>query len=436
MKWHRYRWLPFVMLFLALLLTLLQTTVAEHNDTSELSQKGFVSFKFPWRIEAKIEVNLTTNLINFASKSVSNVAEATELVQMLDGIYVRAYDSKTVDEQELVSYFRWKLKVDEWEAPVKIKADDESIEINLLFDEDAVYGIFIIVIPERSEEIIFVNIVGKIAAERVEDLLRNLGNFGAMDIDIRGKLKAQAAPTRTTVQRELLAVKVGYPPTIDGILNDACWKIAPQAEGFTHSYYGNPVKDDTVVKLVYTPKAIYVGWHLYHSQPHEIIAIQTKDQSRFYGIKEDWVSFSIDPFHTHQFADRTYFMVNSLGKKYVRMSETIADKNKWIDRWNVAAKIVEDGWVVEMEIPWEMLDYPETTEPIQMGINFDRVQAHARIHSWWSNIGFPERYEDDGHWLHVLPPPKSINTQGLLDILEIDQYSKSMELTLVKHAFD
>ena len=27
------------------------------------------------------------------------------------------------------------------------------------------------------------------------------------------------------------------------------------------------------------------------------------------------------------------------------------------------AQIVEDGWVVEMEIPWQMLDYPDTTEP-------------------------------------------------------------------------
>ena len=407
MKWHRYRWLPLIMLFLVLLPTLEQTTVAEHNDTSELNGKGLISFEFPWRIESKVEVNLTTNLIDLASKSVSNVAEATELVQMLDGIYVRTYDGKTVDEQELVSYFRWKLKANEWETPVKIKAGDESIEISLLFDEDTVYGIFIIVVPEKSEEITFVNIVGKIGPERVEELLRNLSNFAAMDIDIRSKLKAQAALTRSTVQRELLAVKINDPPTIDGILDDACWKIAPQADGFTHSYFENPVKDDTVVKLVYTPKAIYIGWYLYHSQPDKIIAIQSKDQVGFHGITEDWVSFSIDPFHTHRFDDRTFFMANSLGKKYVHMSVASAHANEWIDLWSVAAKIVEDGWVVEMEIPWEMLDYPETTQPIQMGINFDRVQAHARMHSWWSNIGPSERYGDDGHWLNVLPPLKS-----------------------------
>ena len=256
MKLHGYRWLPFITLSLILPLTLVQVTVAEQNDTNGMDAKGLISFEFPWSIEAKVEVNLTADLINLAAKSVGNVAEVTELTRMLEGIYVRTYDRKTIDEQELVSYFRWKLMEKQWETPVKIKADDESIEINLLFDEDTVYGIFIIVIPEKSEEITFVNIVGRINLERVEGLLRNLSNFAAMDIDIRRKLKAQAAPARTTVQRELLAVKIDYPPTIDGILDDTCWKVAPQAEGFTHGYYDNPVEDDTVVKVVYTPKAI------------------------------------------------------------------------------------------------------------------------------------------------------------------------------------
>jgi hypothetical protein len=83
--------------------------------------------------------------------------------------------------------------------------------------------------------------------------------------------------------------------------------------------------------------------------------------------------------------------------------------------WNVAAKIVEDGWVVEMEIPWEILNYPETTEPIWMGINFSRSQARTRIASKWSNIGYPERPEDSGHWMHVLPPQKFPAAQGLVD---------------------
>ena len=117
-------------------------------------------------------------------------------------------------------------------------------------------------------------------------------------------------------------------------------------------------------------------------------------------------------------------MANPLGAKYVNIKADDPDRGQWVDQWNVAAKIVKDGWIVEMEIPWGMLYYPQTTEPIQMGINFDRLQKHTRIHSWWSNIGFPERYEDDGHWLHVLPPPKSSDLKGRVDTLETHEYSE------------
>ena len=59
-----------------------------------------------------------------------------------------------------------------------------------------------------------------------------------------------------------------------------------------------------------------------------------------------------------------------------------------------------------MEIPWQMLDYPETTEPIGMGINLDRQQQRTGERPWWSNLGVNEFKENDGHWVGVLPPPR------------------------------
>ena len=124
-------------------------------------------------------------------------------------------------------------------------------------------------------------------------------------------------------------------------------------------------------------------------------------------------SGSIRFIHTRG-PDFISFMANPYGVKLIQ----IAQGNLWFtdaerrDRCNIAAKIVENGWVVEMEIPWEILDYPETTEPIRMGINFERVHARTRTASVWSNVGFPlYRSKDDGHWLHVLPPPKWPDTQ-------------------------
>ncbi len=214
----------------------------------------------------------------------------------------------------------------------------------------------------------------------------------------------QATSSDTTVKKELIAAKTDQPPTIDGVLNDACWQDAPQATGFTDQRTEKPAKNQSVGRLVYTDTAIYVGLHLYDDMPDKIVARQTKDQTRIRG--EDWVSFSLDPFHTHQFSDRNFFIVNPLGTKYAHLATGRAEKSEWIGLWKTGANIVEDGWIVEMEIPWQMLDYPDTTEPVRMGINIDRLQQRTGERSWWCNLGVNEFRENDGHWIDVLPPPR------------------------------
>ena len=217
-------------------------------------------------------------------------------------------------------------------------------------------------------------------------------------------MQTWAAENIQTVQKELPALKTDSPPTIDGILNDACWQEAPQAAGFTDERTERPAKNQSVGRVVYTDTAIYVGLHLYDDMPDKIVARQTKDQTRIRG--EDWVSFSLDPFHTHQFSDRNFFIVNPLGTKFAHLATGRAEKSEWIGLWKTAAQIVEDGWIVEMEIPWQMLDYPDTTKPIRMGINIDRLQQRTGERSWWCNLGVNEFRENDGHWIDVLPPPR------------------------------
>lgn len=212
--------------------------------------------------------------------------------------------------------------------------------------------------------------------------------------------------TPRNIPKVLPAMKVESPPTIDANLNDECWINAPMAVNFTdRNNNGNYAKNQTIVKLVYTDNAIYTAWYLYDDQPENIIASVKKDQVRLYG--DDWISFTIDPFHTHQFSDRSFFMVNPIGSKFVNNPPQYVYRSEIPNLWNVAADIVNEGWIVEMEIPWKMLNYPSKTEPLVMGINFDRWQERTGENSWWSNVGFREDDRPDGHWLDVLPPQNS-----------------------------
>lgn len=207
------------------------------------------------------------------------------------------------------------------------------------------------------------------------------------------------------VRKTLRAVEAENPPAIDGRIDDPCWQNAPRAVDFTDPLLGKPAKNQTVAWLLYDDRAIYIAIHALDSQPDRIVARQTKDQTGFSG--EDFVAFSIDPFHTHQFADRNFFVVNPLGAKFGHLAAGRAEKTEWLGLWKAAAQRTGDGWTVEMEIPWQMLAYPDTKVPVTMGLNFDRFQQRTGERSWWSNVGIQEFYEYDGHWVDVQPPIKT-----------------------------
>ena len=205
--------------------------------------------------------------------------------------------------------------------------------------------------------------------------------------------------------KRLPGVKIDTPPVIDGKLTDEAWRNAPQGTDFFDRNAGNiQAQDQTTIMLVYSDEAIYLAWYLFDSVPDGIVGLQAMDQIRPSG--EDWVSFTIDPFHTHQFMDRIFFMANPLGSKWVSHPPPFATPEELSDMWDVAASIVDDGWIVEMEIPWTMLHYPDTDKPINIGINFDRGHARTRANTWWSKVRFVEDNRQDGHWMNVKPPLK------------------------------
>ncbi len=212
------------------------------------------------------------------------------------------------------------------------------------------------------------------------------------------------AETYVNAGKDMQATRTEQPPVIDGRIDEPCWENVPRATGFVDPLSGNPAMDQTIGILLYDDQAIYVAVHALDSQPEEIVARQTKDQTFIRG--EDYVSFSIDPFHTHQMADRNFFMANALGTKYARLAAGRAEKVEWLGIWKAAAQRTDDGWMLEMEIPWQMLAYPTVEEPITMGINFDRYQQRTGEQSWWSSGGTQRSYEYDGNWIGVMPPAK------------------------------
>ncbi len=219
---------------------------------------------------------------------------------------------------------------------------------------------------------------------------------------------AASNPAVSKVKRPLAAVRTVTPPTIDGDLSDPIWQSAPKADEFVDRQSGTAPGDQTVARLVYDDKYLYVAFLCLDSQPDKIVARETVRDQKFQRDDnrdhEDNVEVDFDPFQTHKDQDFAQFSVNPLGTRSAHISGGRGGKAEWKGDWDAAAKRRPDGWAVEMRIPWSTLSYPNGRKAVTMGLNFSRWQDRTKTQSIWSNTGPQGFHENDGQWTDVVVP--------------------------------
>ncbi|MBM3818337.1 MAG: carbohydrate binding family 9 domain-containing protein [Acidimicrobiia bacterium] len=199
----------------------------------------------------------------------------------------------------------------------------------------------------------------------------------------------------------LAAVRAGEPPRIDGRLDDALWRTAARVTEFFQQrpLEGAPASERTVIHVAYDSDALYFGIHARYSDLRLIRANRVdRDQTG----RDDTVRVYIDPFLDQQ---RAYvFSVNAYGiqsdavlrgtdntggalgavtaaRRPAGGMPTLLDRLKppaapethtsgavnrsgapgdasWDALFDSAGRLVEDGWIAEMAIPFKSLRYP------------------------------------------------------------------------------
>jgi len=210
------------------------------------------------------------------------------------------------------------------------------------------------------------------------------------------------------VKRPIAAVKTATPPAIDGDLSDPAWKEAPKASVFVDRQNGRVVADQTIAYILYDEQSIYVAFHCKDSEPDQITARETIRDSQYQGNSnedsEDNIEVIFDPFQSHRYEDLTRFSLNAIGTRSARLGGGRGGKREWKGDWDGAVQRAKDGWTAEMRIPWAILNYPNSKQPITMGLNFRRFQYRTRLESIWSNTG-PRNFNDlQGLWTGVEVP--------------------------------
>lgn len=172
--------------------------------------------------------------------------------------------------------------------------------------------------------------------------------------------------------------KISEAPKIDGVLGDAAWKQAFFVEAnFLDSNTKKPISDLTRVWLGYDDSAIYVALEA-DKNGKKIVARETKDNSNVI-FRDDTLGWSFNAFKTLE-GHLDWWVVNPKGAKMANFSQGKASKAEWND-WVVKTGKTQDGWCLEMQVPWALLDLPEREGSFVFWVNFNRGDD-GRLSHW------------------------------------------------------
>ncbi len=178
-----------------------------------------------------------------------------------------------------------------------------------------------------------------------------------------------AARTSASPVAPVSAARVASPPVLDGILDDAVWSSASPSADFWQAepHEGEAASQRTVVRLVYTDDALYVGAMLHDSAPDSIQAALGRRDA---GVRSDHFTIWLDPYR--DLRSGYLFRVNAAG---TMLDGTIQNDTGWSDEWDgiwqAETHRSAEGWSVEMRIPFSQLRFHATQEQV-WGVDFTR----------------------------------------------------------------
>lgn len=201
----------------------------------------------------------------------------------------------------------------------------------------------------------------------------------ASTLAVQGQEEEEKLPKKKQFQARRIEVS----PKIDGTLDDECWLKDAESLQFIQKNPNNGEPSDfkTSVQLVYDDRAIYIGALLHDPEPAKILREfgQRDDDDRnadLFGVLLDTYNSGINGFA---------FIVTAAGVQIDSYFTADDDDEAWDAVWKSDVRMTEEGWVVEMEIPYFALRFPK--QEIQTwGINFYRNVKRKQEDSFWNHV--------------------------------------------------
>ncbi|VAW44901.1 hypothetical protein MNBD_GAMMA02-371, partial [hydrothermal vent metagenome] len=158
---------------------------------------------------------------------------------------------------------------------------------------------------------------------------------------------------------------------IDGVMDEAAWQqalIIPLLYE-TSPAENIPAKVKTEVYFIDTGKTLVIGFKADDPEPEKIRAF-LRDRDSAYD--DDFVGVLLDTYNDERRG--LEFFVNPLGVQMDLIQSGNNEDDSWDAIWDSAGQITDFGFVVEMEIPYNELQMPDTVGEKTWGLFALRVQ--------------------------------------------------------------
>ena len=207
-------------------------------------------------------------------------------------------------------------------------------------------------------------------------------------------VKTQDADGHVTVR----AVRIAEPIVVDGLLDDPVYEQVAAIDGFVQQLpdEGAPATEPTEIWILFDDDNIYLSARCWDSQPDRMVADEmTRDARAIW--RNELLSVIFDTFHDGR--NGMNFSTNPLGGL---MDNLVTDESAvnldWNTVWDAQTSFFEQGWMVEMMIPFKSL----------------RFKAGGGEQTWGINVSRRVQWKNESSFLS--PVPASLGYRGMLQV--------------------
>ena len=207
-------------------------------------------------------------------------------------------------------------------------------------------------------------------------------------------VKTQDADGHVTVR----AVRIAEPIVVDGLLDDPVYEQVAAIDGFVQQLpdEGAPPTEPTEIWILFDDDNIYLSARCWDSQPDRMVADEmTRDARAIW--RNELLSVIFDTFHDGR--NGMNFSTNPLGGL---MDNLVTDESAvnldWNTVWDAQTSFFEQGWMVEMTIPFKSL----------------RFKAGGGEQTWGINVSRRVQWKNESSFLS--PVPASLGYRGMLQV--------------------